>query len=85
MIDDLNFGDYWPPSSQNLIREFLRTEYDPEMMPALSVNRRDDGTLWLLGWEAPEEEPSLLDAARGWALTESEEAWARFLADGGVQ
>ena len=83
-LDDLVFGDYWPPGSPDLVREFLRTEYDPETMPPLIISRTPEGEFRLIGWEPEPDGPGLLEAARGWALTENEEAWTKFRAEGGA-
>ena len=81
-LEQLTFGDYWPPGTPDLVRAFLKTKYDPETMPALHVAAAADGTFRVLGWSNEHGEPSLLEASRGWALTENEAAWAEFLAQG---
>jgi hypothetical protein len=81
-LDDLEFGPYWPKGSPELVREYLRREYDPTTMPPLTVNRRD-GKLWLLGW-ANEDSSGLLEAARAWGFTTDEKKWVEISARVGV-
>jgi len=75
LLDQLQFGDYWPPGSPEIVREFLIRNYDPETMPKLHVATLEGKEgYWLIGWDS---EPGLLEAARGYPLTENEERWAR--------
>lgn len=80
LVEDMRFGDYWPHGSPDLVRRFLVEEYDRDTMPALQLARDPkDGTLWCIGW-ANSEHPdgiSLLEAARGYAMTDEEADWAR--------
>lgn len=75
-VDALQFDSYWPAGSPELVRAFLKTQYDPETMPPLHASFRD-GSYWLIGWQPPEGCPGLLEAARGWGLTQDEEEWVR--------
>lgn len=44
--------DLWGPGSEEIILDWLRTEYDPNTMPRLAAAdvKGREGT-WLLGWE----------------------------------
>lgn len=76
IIEQAEFGDYWPAGTPELVREFLRNEYDGETMPPLSL-AETDGVLYLLGWDARlhPEGKSLLDVVRGYGLTDDEREW----------
>ena len=73
--DRLVFAYFWPPGTEDVVREFLRTKYDPHTMPVLLTTSADDGSIQLLGWDNADDEPGLLEAARGWPLTDDERAW----------
>src|SRR3954470_3236327 len=76
----MRFGDYWPQGSPDLVRQFLAERYDEATMPQLQLARDPaDGTLWCVGWRNDEHPRgiSLLEAARGYAMTDEESAWAR--------
>lgn len=77
VLATVRFGDYWPPEAVDRIREFLLFEYDPETMPPLALNRDDKGELWMMGWrnELHPEGLSLLEAARGYGLTDEDHRW----------
>lgn len=78
-LADLTFGDYWPPGTPDLVRAFLKEKIESgESFPELRV-AEVNGEYHLFGWENKPGEPGLLEAARGWALTENEERWVRFL------
>lgn len=84
-IDKLVFPKFWPEGSPAQVRLFLQTQYDPAIHPPLHVNLVD-GQYMLLGWK-PEnlDDIGLLEAARGYPLTEEEEAAARaWTGDDGV-
>lgn len=76
IADQVVFGDYWPPGTPELVREFLLTEYDAATMPALSL-AENDGVLYLLGWDSRQHRDgkSLLDVVRGHGLTDDEREW----------
>ena len=73
--DQLVFAYFWPPGTEGVVREFLRTKYDPHTMPVLLTTSAHDGPIHLLGWDNADDEPGLLEVARGWPLTEDERAW----------
>jgi hypothetical protein len=51
-------ADFW--GQPDVVRNWLRTDYDPATMPPLTVARVGvDPTPWLLGWESPPGEDSL--------------------------
>ena len=73
--NQLVFAYFWPPGTEDVVREFLRTKYDPHTMPVLLTTCADDGSIHLLGWDSADDEPGLLEVARGWPLTDDERAW----------
>jgi hypothetical protein len=75
-LDQLTFPSYWPVGSPEVVREFLMTQYDPAVHPRLEVGLVD-GEYHLLGWKQRPGKPGLLEAARGWALTDDEARWAK--------
>ena len=79
-LDQLTFEGYWPEGSPEVVREFLRTQYNPATMPQLHV-ALVDGKYHLLGWRQKPGQPGLLEAARGWALTADEARWVEVWPD----
>jgi hypothetical protein len=75
-IDRITFPGYWPPGTPEVVREFLRTRYDPQTMPPLQVNLTKDGEYHLMGWQPGPDGIGLLEAARGYGLTEEESFYA---------
>ena len=73
--DQLVFAYFWPPGTEDSVRDFLRTKYDQRTMPVLLTTSTEDGSIHLLGWDNADDEPGLLEAARGWPLTDDERAW----------
>lgn len=84
-LDQLTFGDYWPPGTPDMVRAFLKRKVENgETFPGLRI-AEVDGDYHVIGWKNKPDEPGLLEAARGWALTDSEEAWVRFITGGGAE
>jgi hypothetical protein len=71
-INQLKFAGYWPPGTEEMVREWLKTKYNPATMPPLEV-AEVNGEYHLLGWKA---EPGLLEVVRGYPLTDDERAWS---------
>jgi len=77
-LSDVSFPGFWPPGAEPVVREFLKTRYDPKTMPQLHVNVVG-GVYDLIGWKQSDhpEGIGLLEAARGFPLTDTEERVTR--------
>lgn len=73
LIERLVFPGYWPPGLPKLTLHWLANVYDPETMPTLQLAQNPDGNISLLGWRSEDGSgPGLVEAVRGYALTEDE-------------
>ena len=74
LLDRLMFPGYWPPGLPDQVMRWLRSgKYDPRTMPNLLLADHPDGNVSLLGWRQDnEDDPNLIQAVRGFGLTEDE-------------
>jgi hypothetical protein len=79
LLERITFPGYWPPGLPRLVMRWLREVYDPRDMPTLQLANTPDGNISLLGWRSEEnpDGPGLVEAVRGYALTDEEQRISR--------
>jgi hypothetical protein len=78
LLERLTFPTYWPPGLPKITLRWVAEVYDPRTMPTLQLASTPEGNISLLGWKSEDGEgPGLIEAVRGFGLTEKEQAVAR--------
>jgi len=78
LLERLVFPGYWPPGLPRLTLRWIAEVYDPRTMPTLQLAKTPEGNISLLGWKSEDGEgPGLIEAVRGFPLTDAEQRITR--------